>query len=44
LVFEEVSAKRALVLKEVLDRIELPPWAEVPDGAMVEEFGLTRWT
>lgn len=44
LVFDEVSKKKALVLKEVLDRIELPPWDEVPDGAMVDELGLTRWT
>jgi MscS family membrane protein len=44
LVLHEFSAKNALVLKEVLDRIELPPWNEVPDRVMVEELGLTRWT
>ncbi len=38
LVFEEVSEKRTLVLKEVLDRIELPPWDEVPDGVKVGDF------
>jgi MscS family membrane protein len=44
LVFEEVSAETALILKEVLDRIELPPIEEIPDAAAVQEFGLTRWT
>jgi len=44
LVFDEVSAETALVLKEVLDRIELPPIEEIPGSAEVEELGLTRWT
>ena len=44
LVFEEVSAESALILKEVLDRIELPPMDEIPDSATVEELGLERWT
>jgi len=44
LVAIEVSAQSALVLKEVLDRIELPPPLDIPDAAEVAELGLTRWT
>ncbi len=44
LVADEVSARNALILKEILDRIELPPWDAVPDRTQVEELGLTRWT
>lgn len=44
LVLPEVSAETALVLKEILDRIALPPSHEIPDRTMVEELGLTRWT
>jgi MscS family membrane protein len=44
LVAQEVSARDALILKEILDRIELPPWEDVPNRTVVEELGLTRWT
>ena len=44
LVFDEASARAALILKEVLDRIELPPFIEIPDAATVGELGLERWT
>ena len=44
LVFREFSGMTALVLKEVLDRIELPPLDEIPDAAMVDELGISRWT
>ncbi len=44
LVFREVSAESALVLKEVLDRIELPVDGEIPDAAAVEELVISRWT
>ena len=44
LVSREVSAETALVLKEVLDRIELPPMEAVPDEAAAEQLALTRWT
>jgi MscS family membrane protein len=44
LVLQEVSEETALVLKEVLDRIELPPSNQTPDRKAVEELGLTRWT
>ncbi len=43
LVYDEVSARRALALKEVLDRIELPTTKTVPDAATVDELGLERW-
>ena len=32
------------MLKEVLDRIELPPDDEIPDAAAVDELGISRWT
>jgi MscS family membrane protein len=44
LIVYDASAEIALLLKEVLDRIELPPMDAVPDRAAVEELGLTRWT
>jgi MscS family membrane protein len=44
LVFQEVSAEIALLLKDVLDRLELPLEDEVPDADAVAELGITRWT
>lgn len=44
LVFDEASAEIALLLKEVLDRVELPLPAEMPDAVAVAETGLSRWT
>ena len=44
LVVHEISAQNALVLKEVLDRIELPPMTDIPDAAEVATLGLRRWT
>ena len=44
LVFREVSAETALILKDVLDRIELPDDDEIPDAAAVSELGISRWT
>jgi MscS family membrane protein len=44
LVFDEVSTHDALVLKEILDRIELPPAHDIPDAGEVAELGITRWT
>ena len=44
LVVHEVSAQNALVLKEVLDRIALPPMTDIPDAAEVATLGLNRWT
>ena len=33
-------------MKEVLDRIELPPWEQIPDAAMVaaQQGGMNQWT
>jgi MscS family membrane protein len=33
-------------MKEVLDRIELPPWEQIPDEAMVaaQQGGMNQWT
>jgi MscS family membrane protein len=39
----DYAAERVLLLKEVLDRIELPSAGDVPDLQMVEEQGLTFW-
>ena len=44
LVIHEISAQNALVLKEVLDRIALPPMTDIPDAAEVATRGLKRWT
>ena len=44
LVFHELSAETALILTEVLDRIELPSTDEIPGVKEVEGLGLTRWT
>jgi MscS family membrane protein len=33
-----------LLMKEVLDRIELPPDEEIPGDAEAEEQGLAQWT
>jgi MscS family membrane protein len=44
LVFQEVSAETALLLKDVLDRIELPPVEAIPDAAAVAESGISSWT
>lgn len=43
-VAETVQADSALVLKEVLDRIELPPLSRVPGPDEVKAGGLRRWT
>jgi small-conductance mechanosensitive channel len=41
-----VGRETAVYMKEVLDRIELPPWDEIPDADMVAAHpgGLTQWT
>jgi len=40
----DVGAENAFLLKEVLDRIELPLPASIPGTDEVEHAGLTRWT
>jgi MscS family membrane protein len=44
LVYQEASAEAALLLKDVLDRIELPPEDEIPDGVAVETSTISSWT
>ncbi len=44
LVMREASTKKSLMIKEVLDRIELPAESEIPDVVEVTDLGLTRWT
>jgi MscS family membrane protein len=41
---EAIGTEKALLLKEILDRIEIPSFEEVPDAALVAEKGLTVWT
>ena len=38
-----VGAERALLLREVLDRIEIPAAAEIPDSAEMTRLGLKKW-
>ena len=33
-----------LLLKEILDRIQLPSYAKIPDAEAVDNVGLSRWT
>jgi MscS family membrane protein len=44
---EDISAEAAVCLKEILDRIELPPESEIPDTEAIEAAGgyekLSRW-
>ena len=44
LVFNEVSSEVALLLKDVLDRLELPPEEEIPDAVEVASTAISRWT
>ena len=38
------SERRVMIqLKEVLDRVELPPEQEIPDAKMMKDLGKTRW-
>jgi MscS family membrane protein len=40
----EVRVGRVLALKEVLNRLEIPPDSEIPDVSMVAESGIKRWS
>ncbi len=41
----DVGTEGTLLLKEVLDRIEVPPYAEIPDAeAVAADEKLSRWT
>ena len=41
-----VGRETAVFIKEVLDRVGLPPWDEIPDEAMIaaKPGGLNKWT
>lgn len=41
---EAVGTEKVLLLKEILDRIKIPPFEEIPDAASVTEKELTAWT
>ncbi len=43
-VVKDVGLETALLLKEVFDRIELPPYEKMPDQTAVHSEGLTQWT
>jgi MscS family membrane protein len=40
----DVGTETALLLKEVFDRIQMPPFEQIPDTSAVHSEGLTRWT
>jgi len=39
-----VQIERVIMLKEILDRVEIPPDNEIPGVQEVAEKGITRWT
>jgi MscS family membrane protein len=43
---KNVGRETAVYMKEVLDRVELPPWEEIPDAQMIaaKPDGLDQWT
>ena len=41
---EAVGIEKALLLKEILDRIEIPPFEDIPGSEEVREEGLTSWS
>jgi MscS family membrane protein len=44
---DEYSAEVAVCIKEILDRVQLPPWEEIPDVEEIQAVGgyeqLSRW-
>ena len=40
---ESIGTEKVLLLKEILDRIEIPAFEKIPDAASVTENGLTEW-
>ena len=38
-----VGIERAVQLKGILDRIDMPAWADIPDGETMQRLGLKRW-
>ena len=43
-VVQDFGVETALLLKEIFDRIEMPPIEEIPDKSTIEFRGLTQWT
>ena len=41
---ENTGIESVLLLKEIFDRISLPPYEEIPDFATMESNGWSRWT
>jgi MscS family membrane protein len=41
---ESVGTEKVLLLKEILDRVEIPAFENIPNAASVMETGLTQWT
>ena len=39
-----LSVESVIYLKEILDRIELPPWEKIPDQVEIQKSNLTSWT
>ncbi|MCW6037929.1 mechanosensitive ion channel family protein [Spirulina subsalsa FACHB-351] len=39
----DMGAESALLLKEILDRVPLPPFSSIPDQQVVEDESLERW-
>jgi len=40
---KEFAIRRVMMLKEILDRIELPPVESIPDARMMKDSGATSW-
>ncbi|MEA3413536.1 MAG: mechanosensitive ion channel family protein [Pseudomonadota bacterium] len=41
---DDEGEEAAILLQEILDRIEIPDDSSIPDAAQVKDAGLTRWT
>jgi MscS family membrane protein len=39
----DTASETAILLLDVLERLPLPPWAQIPDAQAVEREGLTQW-
>ncbi len=39
----KMAGETAILLLDVLERIQLPPWAQIPDAQAVEQEELTQW-
>ena len=40
----QLGLEKVLLLKEILDRVAIPPWEAIPGEEEVAEKGITRWT